>query len=144
MRHMERVSTSAFGRSLAALERAAELYEELRTGDLMRTARNSLILEFEICFGQVRPILERCFVELDGQDAAAVEQMSFATLVRTANERGYTDVEWEHWREFRDHRNRTAHAYSEPQADRIAAGMPAFAQAARGLFASIEKKQEVA
>jgi hypothetical protein len=52
--------------------------------------------------------------------------MSYAELVRTSNERGYLRVPWEEWFQFREARNRTAHAYSEPMAERIAVLIPAF------------------
>lgn len=138
---MEPVSTTAFGKALAALERAQIAYEKHRDGDLAVMARNSVILEFEICFGQVLPVLQRSLIELSGLNPAHVKDMTFATVIRNANVRGYTSVEWEHWHTFRELRNRTAHAYSEEQANKIAGAVPAFLLAAQEIRDSVQRKQ---
>lgn len=144
MRVMEAVTFQVFEKSVASLRRAVAMYAQFGEGDLHVMARNSMILEFEICFGQVRPSLERCLAEFEGLDSRALDEMTFAALIRTANERGYTEVPWSEWRQFRDERNRTAHAYSEPAAERIAAGIPQFLSAAEGLLRKMQEKGKIA
>jgi hypothetical protein len=138
---MEAVSTSAFGRSLAALERAAEMYERLKTGDLRVTARNSLILEFEVCYGQTRPLLERGLIEMSGESPADLGSMTFRGLIQLANERGFSKYGVEDWLSFREMRNRTAHAYSEPLAESIVAAIPLFLACAQDMAENIRAKQ---
>lgn len=140
---MELVSTTAFGKALGALERAQASFEKHRVGEFAVMARNSVILEFEICFGQVLPILQRSLIELSGLHPAQVKDMSFATVIRHANVRGYTAVDWDRWYDFRENRNRTAHAYSEEQAMRIAVAVPEFLAAAREIRNNIQRKQEM-
>jgi len=138
---MEAVSTSAFGRSLAALERATEVYERLKASDLRVTVRNSLILEFEICYGQTRPLLERGLIEMSGESPADLGSMTFRSLIQVANERGFSKYGVEDWLSFREMRNRTAHAYSEPLAESIVEAVPLFLACARDLAENIRAKQ---
>ena len=140
---MEPVSTTAFGKALAALERAQVAFEEHLADEFTVMARNSVILEFEICFGQVLPMLQRSLIELSGLSPAQVKDMSFATVIRNANVRGYTSVEWGRWHNLRDFRNRTAHAYSEEQAIMIAAAIPEFLAAAQEIRNNVQRKQEM-
>lgn len=123
---MSEVSYKSFESALEGLRKAIALFEEHYGGDLHVSMRNSMILEFEISFGLCRIMIERCLVEFDDEDPLEVEHMSYAELVRTSNERGYLRVPWEEWFQFREARNRTAHAYSEPMAERIAVLIPAF------------------
>ena len=138
---MEPVSTTAFGKALAALERAQALFESYAAGELATMSRNSAILEFEICFGQVLPMLQRSLIELSELNPGQVKDMTFATVIRNGNVRGYTSVDWERWYHFRELRNRTAHAYIEEQAMRIAAGIPEFLAAAQEIRDNIARKQ---
>jgi hypothetical protein len=126
---------------VAALGRAIAVFEEHGHGELRVTARNSMILEFEICFGQCRPTLERCLVESGMSDAASVDGMNYAALIRAANERGFMKTTWQEWVHFRDARNRTAHAYSEPMAEEIAAQIPQFVMAASELLSKLQEKE---
>lgn len=67
--------------------------------------------------------------------------MSYPELMRTANVRGYSDVEWERWRAFREARNETAHAYSETKAEEIAALIPEFLEAVEWMVNIMHTKQ---
>jgi hypothetical protein len=42
--------------------------------------------------------------------------MSFATLVRTASERGLLKSGWDKWQIFREARNITSHTYNQAKA----------------------------
>ena len=138
---MSTISLKAFANSVAALGRALALYEVHRDGELRVMARNSVILEFEICYGQCRPAMQRCLEEFDGTSSQALDEMTYASLIRTANERGYTDTPWAEWKAFRDARNTTAHAYSEPAAEEILRQIPRFLVAVQDMLKRMEKKQ---
>jgi len=135
------ISLKAFANSVAALERALQLYEAHRGGELRVMARNSVILEFEICYGQCRPALQRCLEEFDGTPSQSLDEMSYASLIRTANERGYSETPWAEWKAFRDARNTTAHAYSEPAAEEILLQIPKFLITARDMLSRMMRKQ---
>ena len=70
--------------------------------------------------------------------------MTYATLIRTANERGYLQTTWAEWKEFRDARNITAHAYGEPAAEKIVALIPGFLAAAADLLEGMNRKRKQA
>ena len=142
MKNMDAVSTTAFGRSLAALERAMEVYERLRTGELHLTVRNSVILEFEICFGQLRPLLDRALIEISDESPSDIQFKTFRELVDLANERGLTSYPIEDWLAFRAMRNRTAHAYSEPLAKSIIESLPNFLAFAKDFANNVQRKQQ--
>ena len=82
--------------------------------------RNSVLLSFQFTYGICRPMIER-FLVAEGDDPLEVQEMSYATLVRSANRRGVLRADWTLWSEFREARNRMAHVYSEPVAEEIIA-----------------------
>ncbi len=131
---MSEVSYESLGNALKALNRSIELFDEHRGGELYVSMRNSMILEFELSFGLCRTMIERCLVDADGEDPLAIEQMSYAELIRTAGERGLTRVDWRTWSQFRLARNLTAHAYSAPKAEEIAEVVPSFYAEAKFLY----------
>jgi len=137
---MSEVSYKSLGNALEALHRAILLFEAHRGGELYVSMRNSMILEFEICFGLCRTMIERCLVDADGEDPLEIEHMSYAEVVRTANERGLMRADWRLWTQFRIARNLTAHAYSEPKAEEIAALVPAFYDEAKYLYDRMVKR----
>ena len=140
MLSMNQVELTAFERSLAALARAIAMFDAYGKGELLVMARNSLILGFEICFGQCRPMLERCLAEIDGEPTETVKNADYADLIRLANKRGYLQVTWREWRTFREARNRTAHAYNEPMAADIVSIIPAYYAAATELLKGMQRK----
>ncbi len=129
---------------MAALRRAVQQYAAYGQGELQVMARDALILNFEICYGQCGAALKRCLQDVDGMDGAALEVMSLATLIRTANERGYLKATWPEWKAFRDARNIAAHAYSEPAAEKIARAVPEFLLAAEFMLERMQQKAETA
>jgi nucleotidyltransferase substrate binding protein (TIGR01987 family) len=131
---MSEVTFKSFASALEALRKAIALFEEHRGGELYVSMRNSMILEFEISFGLCRTMIERCLVDVDGDDPLEIEEMSYAEVIRTANERGLVRVDWEMWSQFRQARNLTAHAYSEPKAEEIALLVPKFYIEAKYLY----------
>jgi hypothetical protein len=137
---MDAVDTSALEKTVANLATALEMLAKASTPDHKWMARNSAVLEFTLCWARVRPTLERALINLDALDHDVVKHMSLASLVRAANERGYTTVEWERWDEFRKARNSAAHEYREELADAILGEAKQFLPAISEIAAKIKEK----
>lgn len=69
-----------------------------------------------------------------------IAQMSFPTLIRTANQRGLLLNDWSVWIEYRDKRNTTSHTYDEMKAIAIVQKIPDFLKDAEFLLTRLEEK----
>ena len=67
--------------------------------------------------------------------------MSLGQLLRTANDHGYTTVEWEQWKKFLEARNDSAHAYNEAVANVILAEASEMMAAATEILEAIRRKE---
>ncbi len=130
---MGEVSYIPLGNALDRLREALVLWQTHREDHFAVSMRNSVLLSFQFTYGLCRPMIERFLVN-DGDDPSAVEQMSYAAIVRTANERGLLQATWTEWSSFPDARNQMAHAYSEPVTEGILAKVPGFLHAAAFLY----------
>jgi len=137
---MDAVDTSTLEKTIANLKTALDLLAKASTPDEQWMARNSAVLEFTLCWARVRPSLERALINLDALDHDEVKHMSLAVLIRAANERGYTTVEWERWDQFRKARNSAAHEYREELADVIVGEAKDFLNAISEIAAKIREK----
>ena len=84
----------------------------------------------------------RRYLAMSDANPDSVAQMSFPTLIRTANERGLLLNEWSRWKQYRDDRNITSHTYDETKAIRVVAGIPAFIEEVRYLHDSMTQRAE--
>jgi hypothetical protein len=139
---MDAVDTSTLEKTIANLATALDMLAKASTPNERWMARNSAVLEFTLCWARVRSSLERALINLDALEHDEVKQMSLASLVRTANERGYTTVEWERWDEFRKARNSAAHDYREELADAILGEAKQFLDAISQIAAKIREKSK--
>jgi nucleotidyltransferase substrate binding protein (TIGR01987 family) len=130
---MNEVSYKALGDALERLREALVLLEAHRDDGLHVSMRNSVLLSFQFTYALCRPMIER-FLVSEGDDPLEIQEMSYAALVRQANERGVLRADWTAWSGFRDARNRMAHVYSESVAEEIVAKVPAFLEEARYLY----------
>jgi hypothetical protein len=140
MSFMNAVDTSTLDKTIANLTTALDLLAQAHTPQQEWMARNSAVLEFTLCWARVRPSLERALINLDALDHDIVKTMSLAQLVRAANERGYTSVEWELWDQFRRARNSAAHEYREELANEIVGEAKRFLPAISEIAAKIKEK----
>lgn len=138
---MDSVDTSTLEKTITNLEEALALFDENPLPRFAVSLRNSVVLEYSLCWGRIRPALERSLVRLDALDPDTVRSMDLSELLRTAAQHGYTTVEWEWWKRFRNARNEMAHAYHESVADDIVDLAPIFLAAAKELLGKIEQKQ---
>jgi nucleotidyltransferase substrate binding protein (TIGR01987 family) len=130
------VSYKTLGDALERLREALVLLEAHRDDALHVSMRNSVLLSFQFTYALCRPMLERFLVN-EGDDPLEIQEMSYAALVRSGNERGILRADWATWSGFRDARNRMAHVYSEPVAEEIVAKVPAFLEEAQYLYVQL-------
>ena len=136
---MSGVSYKSLGDAVDRLREAVILLDAHRAGDLYVSMRNSVLLSFQFTYGLCRPMMER-FLVSEGDDPLEVQEMSYATLVRSANRRGVLRADWTLWSTFRDARNRMAHVYSEPVAAEILARVHPFLEEATFLYQRLQAR----
>jgi hypothetical protein len=139
---MDTVDTSTLEKTIANLATALDMLARASAPDQQWMARNSVVLEFTLCWARVRPSLERALINLDALDHDEVKGMSLAVLMRAAHERGYTTIEWEQWDKFRKSRNAAAHEYREELADLIVGDAKHFLGAISEVAARIREKSK--
>jgi hypothetical protein len=137
---MAPVDTSTLEKTVANLATALAVLDKAETPEQHWTARNSVVLEFVLCWGRVRSSLERALIRLDALDHDRVRSMTFGELIREANDRGYSKIEWENWKRFRDARNAASHEYREESADAIVVEAKQFLSAISQVAEAIRAK----
>ena len=95
--------------------------------------RDGLVQRFEFTYELSHKMLKR-FLELTSPSPATLDQMAFADLVRTGNEQGLLSVGWPVWKNFREMRGSTSHAYDEAIALKVVDGIPEFLREAKFLL----------
>ena len=141
MASMDLVDTSTLEKSRQYLALALKTYGEHREETIGEVLRSGVVQSFNVCWGRIRPALTRALVRLDGLDPEAVKVMSLGQILRTANEYGYSTVEWAQWKAFLDARNESAHTYNEAVADSIVEQAPRLVEAAGEMLAAIRRKE---
>ena len=140
---MSGVSYKSLGEALGRLREALALLDAHRADDLHVSMRNSALLSFQFTYGLCRPMIER-FLVSEGDDPLEVQEMSYATLVRSANRRGVLRADWTLWSTFREARNRMAHVYSEPVAEEIVSKVGSFLEEAEYLYQQLSLREQTA
>lgn len=116
------------------LTEGLERYDRDRT-DLQ--IRDGLIQRFEFTYDLAHKFLRRAMEEASA-NPEDVDRMSFATLIRAANERGLIAGDWQAWRTYREIRNITSHTYDEAKAIQVASAIPEFLCEVRALLQRLE------
>jgi nucleotidyltransferase substrate binding protein (TIGR01987 family) len=137
---MSEVSYKSLGDAVARLRESLVLLDAHRDDDLHVSMRNSALLSFQFTYGLCRPMIER-FLVSEGDDPLEVQEMSYATLVRSANRRGVLRADWTLWSSFREARNRMAHVYSEPVAEEIVSKVHPFLEEAIFLYEQLVSRE---
>jgi len=138
---MSGVSYQSLGDAVGRLREALVLLDAHRDDSLHISMRNSVLLSFQFTYGLCRPMIER-FLISEGDDPLEVQEMSYATLVRSANRRSVLRASWTLWSEFREARNRMAHVYSEPVAEEIVAKVHPFLEEATFLYEQLSARSK--
>jgi len=81
------------------------------------------------------------FLATTSANPAEFDDVSFADLIRSGNQRGLLRSDWPVWRTYRDMRAKTSHTYDEVVAVEVVAGIPAFLEEAEHLLARLEERQ---
>lgn len=138
---MSGVSYKSLGDAIDRLREALILLDAHRSGHLQVSMRNSVLLSFQFTYGLCRPMIER-FLVAEGDDPLEVQEMSYATLVRSANRRGVLRADWTLWSTFREARNLMAHVYSERVAEEIVAKVSPFLDEAAFLYKQLSARSQ--
>ena len=124
---------TSYQRAILRLEEGWERYQRDVTDEQIR---DGLIQRFEFTYEISHKMLKR-FLEVTAPSAEVYDQMHFADLIRAGNEHGLLQGTWVEWKRFRDMRARTSHTYDADVALGVVAGIPAFLDEARYLFAQL-------
>ncbi len=109
-------------KAIARLEEGLLRYQQ----DISDTQiRDGLVQRFEFTYEISHKMLKR-FLEQTAASPELFDQMPFADLIRTANEKGLLLGDWPVWRGYRDMRSKTSHTYDEDIALQVVAGIPDF------------------
>lgn len=101
--------------------------------------RDGLVQRFEFTYEISHKMLKR-FLEQTAASPEQFDQMPFADLIRSANEKGLLLGDWPVWRGYRDMRSKTSHTYDEDIALQVVAGIPAFLAEAQFLAAALTQR----
>lgn len=124
-------------RALALLNEAVVFWHAQPDGSALKPhLRSALIQSFEFSYELSVRLLRRVLIER-AASADTVADLSFNDLLRGGADHGLLGdpLRWRQWRELR---NATAHAYNEAKAQAVAAAVEVFATDAMALLASME------
>lgn len=99
--------------------------------------RDGLVQRFEFTYEVSHKMLKR-YLEMSSATPNEFDTMSFADLIRTANEQGLLKGDWSDWRTYREMRSKTSHTYDEAVAIQVVKGIPAFLAEARSLLHTLQ------
>lgn len=103
--------------------------------------RAAAIQAFEFTYELAVKTLKRYLSEID-PNPALIDELSFNDLIRQCYEIGLVQSELVKWKQFRQDRGTTSHAYDENKALIVFAGIADFVREAKFVFAEIKRRQE--
>ena len=119
---MEKPDISKFE---SAIQRLQEGLEGYRLDTSNTQMRDGLIQRFEFTYELAHRFLKR-YLEFSSASPGQFNDMTFATIIRTANEQDLLLGNWPDWRKYRELRTRTTHNYEEQEAERVVNEIPRF------------------
>ncbi len=119
---MSEISTEQLDKAISRLEESLTAYRSA-PDDLM--IRDSVIKRFEFTFELAQSLLRK-FVVAMSVNQKEREQLTFPTMIRTASQDGVLLHGYDVWKDYREARNRTSHAYNEDQAIKVMEAVPGF------------------
>lgn len=93
-----------------AIEKLEKGFERYEQDVLDEQIRDGLIQRFEFTYELSHKKLKR-YLEMASANTEEIDGLSFQGLIRTANEKGLLKSDWAVWREYREMRGKTSHAY---------------------------------
>lgn len=118
----DRPNIEPLRRAIERLDEGLKRYLE-DTFDLQ--IRDGLIQRFEFTYEQSHKTLKR-YLEYASANPSQFDQMVFQDMIRTANEQGLLLGDWSDWKDYREMRGATSHAYDEEVALRVVREIPRF------------------
>ena len=109
----------------SALSRLAEGYQRYQTDVSDIQIRDGLIKRYEFTYEISHKMLKR-HLEMTSANPEVFDALSFADLIRTANEQSLLKSDWSAWKIFREMRAKTSHTYDEDIAQTVVKIIPAF------------------
>jgi nucleotidyltransferase substrate binding protein (TIGR01987 family) len=101
--------------------------------------RDGLIQRFEFTYELCHRTLRR-FIRQTAASPDEIDRMAFQDLIRTANQQGLLLGDWPAWRQYRDSRAKTSHAYHAKTAQEVADTIPGFLAEAEHLREELRKR----
>lgn len=123
---------SALRKALAPLQEALAFWQTQPEGNALKPhLRSAVIQSFEFTYELSIRMLRRVLIER-AESADRVTDLSFNELMRNAADAGLLEdpLTWRQWREMR---NATRHAYDETRANEVATGAIGFVPVAMAL-----------
>jgi len=131
------IDLSPLRKALALLTEALAFWAALPDGTALKPhLRSAVIQSFEFSYELSVRLLRRVLIERS-ESADRVADLSFNDLLRAAADAGLL-ADAPRWREWREMRNATSHAYDEARAQAVAQRAAAFAQDAVTLLDALE------
>ena len=131
------IDLSPLRKALALLTEALAFWAAQPDGTALKPhLRSAVIQSFEFSYELSVRLLRRVLVERS-ESADRVVDLSFNDLLRAAADAGLL-ADAPRWREWREMRNATSHAYDEARAQAVAQRAAAFAEDAVNLLGALE------
>lgn len=131
------IDLSPLRKALALLTEALAFWVAQPDGTPLKPhLRSAVIQSFEFSYELSVRLLRRVLIERS-ESADRVSDLSFNDLLRTAADAGLMP-DAPRWREWREMRNATSHAYNEARAQAVAQRAAAFAEDAAALLDAME------
>ncbi len=118
----EKPHIGSLEKAITRLQEGLERYQSNRA-DMQ--IRDGLIQRFEFSYEISHKTLKR-YLEFASPTPEQYDKMPFQDLIRSGNEQGLLRGEWVNWKQYRDMRAKTSHAYDEEIALAVVAGIPEF------------------
>jgi nucleotidyltransferase substrate binding protein (TIGR01987 family) len=131
------IDLSPLRKALAMLDEALAFWNAQPDATPLKPhLRSAVIQSFEFGYELSVRLLRRVLIER-AESAERVADISFNDLLRSAADAGLMS-DAARWREWREMRNATSHAYDEAKAQAVAGRAAAFAADARALLDTLE------
>jgi nucleotidyltransferase substrate binding protein (TIGR01987 family) len=131
-----------YANSVASLERSITSYKTETDSEYREVLRDSSIQRFEYVFESLHKILRKYLSWHIPMPQVKVSELSFAELVRTANEHGLFTESYEVWSNYRKMRNITSHTYNEDAAEQVLEIIPAFLEEVKKFLTKMQENLE--
>jgi len=128
-----------YAKAVASLGKSITAYLAEKDGEYKEVLRDSSIQRFEYVFEFSHKILRRYLSWHVPMPQVKVSEISFAELVRIANEHGLFTEPYEIWNKYRNMRNITSHTYNEEAAEQVLEIIPAFLEEVKRFLVKMQE-----